>query len=51
MNWDPATGEKASRSNFSHTTVHWDPDFKRDDGPGKEYPVALVDTPYWERTT
>lgn len=51
MDWSPLSGEKASRFNFSHTTVHWDPDFKRADGPGKELPVALVDTPYWERTS
>lgn len=51
MDWSPSRGERQTRFTFSHSTVHWDADFKRDEGPGKDLPIKLVQTPYWERTT
>lgn len=49
MDWSPFDGEKASRYQFSHATVRWEPEFDRDDGTSKDWPVAL-DAPFWERT-
>ncbi len=53
MDWAPREGERDTRFAFSHSTVHWSPEFKRadDDGAGKDLPVKMVDVPYWERTT
>ena len=53
MDWSPRDGERETRFSFSHSTVHLSPEFKRgdDDGPGKDLPVTLVDSAYWERTT
>lgn len=51
MDWSPSKGERQTRYTFSHSTVHWDADFKRNEGPGKDLPVKMVETPFWERTT
>lgn len=50
MDWSPRKGERLTRYAFSHNTVHWDADFKRDEESGKDLPIKLVDAPYWERT-
>jgi transglutaminase-like putative cysteine protease len=51
MDWSPFEGEKDSRFQFSHNVVHWDADFQRKEGPGKDMPVSLGAGRYWEHMT
>jgi hypothetical protein len=51
MDWSPFKGEKDSRFQFSHSVVHWDADFDRKEGPGKDMPVSLGAGRYWEHMT
>jgi hypothetical protein len=51
MDWSPFEGEKDSRFQFSHSVVHWDADFERKEGPGKDMPVSLGAGRYWEHLT
>lgn len=51
MDWAPFEGERDSRYQFSHSVVHWDADFERKEGPGKDLPVSLGAGRYWEHMT
>lgn len=51
MDWSPSEGERKTRYAFTHRTLHWDVNFDRAEGAGKDLPVFLGDRPWWERTT
>jgi hypothetical protein len=51
MDWSPYEGKRERRFSFTNGTINWDPDFDREKGPGKDWPVVLASRPYWERLT
>ena len=51
MDWSPFEGTRKARYAFSHTTLGWQPDFDRSEGPGRDWPVVIGADPYWERMT
>lgn len=51
MDWSPFEGERDTRFAFAHSTLRWEVDFDRKDGAGKDWPVQIGNTRYWERTT
>jgi tetratricopeptide (TPR) repeat protein len=42
MEWAGSPGGKRVLFRFDNDTIKWEPDFKRDEGPGKDVPFALV---------
>ena len=49
MDWSPFEGKRETRFAFSNSAIQWDPEFDRDEGYGKDWPVFIGARPYWER--
>lgn len=42
MDWSGGPGARRVTFHFDSDTIRWRPDFKREEGPGKDYPFALA---------
>lgn len=51
MDWSPFEGQRDRRYAFTQSTLIWQPDFDRSEGPGKDWPVVIAADPHWERMT
>lgn len=51
MDWSPFEGRRDPRYALTQSTLTWQPDFDRSEGPGKDWPIFIGSDPHWERMT